>query len=767
MEIGRVMLDKKKDNLIELDIRVDKKKFSTYQEDGVFGIYEVQLINKRDMSETETTKNDDFVKKSEEFVIISGVFDKILIKNEEYLMYGNEVVHKTYGKQFKIQFINSKTDTGVRIKSFLSGIVADSISQQLIDKYGDEVLNVIAEDKVDYSDIHGMAEHRYTVMREKVIENIYMKNMIMDLHGLGITTKQMKLLAKKFGANAINVVKENPYRLCEIHGIGFTKADEVAKTLNFPMDSPFRINEATKYCLEEMELGGDCWIVKKNLINNVIALTDIDKKKIVAQFEKVPDIIILEDGRVALERTYEAEKEISSFFVKNIAQPFKLDFDMDNFIERQSEKRGIQLTEEQKSFFYKFKENRINLLVGNAGAGKSAIQAMLNDLAMECRLTPLFLAPTGKAAKVLTEYIGKEAFTIHRALKIIPGSDGVEKTYADLIVVDESSMVDIFLLKRLVESIANPNFRLILIGDDYQIPSVGVGNVLHDLIESEVVPLTRLTKVFRQAEGGLLDVVTKVRLNDKFLANGFDGEKKFGKDMILRSVSQSYMQDAVSHYYKKALNTFDKEEIIILSPTKKGNLGTVALNAIIQELVNPQNGSKNEIKHGFDTIFREGDRVINIKNQYNMPTMKEIDLSYDFDQDTPEDLVTVVNGDIGKIESIKDGKIVIDFGFAKIQYLLSGLDSFLHAYCLSVHRSQGSGFKCVIFVTDKAHTYQMNSNLLYTGMTRAKEMCVLICQSDVVNLSMNKNANLTRNTFLKDLIHDAASSQQENTQEAV
>lgn len=417
------------------------------------------------------------------------------------------------------------------------------------------------------------------------------------------------------------------------------------------------------------------------------------------------------------------------------------------------------------------REDRI-CITGNCG--KSKMQNLLKDLLRELGKTAKWCAPTGNAAKILSGYIGEKASTVHKAIGY-----GQHKEVKDLIeiledyvIIDESSMLDVFIASSILRKIKNPETRILFIGDNFQIPSVSAGNLLHDMIESGIVPLTKLDIVFRQSEGGILDISTRIRLNQKFIKDDCTERVKFGNDMIIHCVDQEWMVDGYKHYYNNFLKTHKPEEIMVLSPTKKGNLGTITINKEIQKIVNPYDINKKEIEFSEDGVLRVGDFIINIKNTYDI-------------KNTEGETTEIVNGDKGLVYDIltdwkpekksrtKDSYtygidlmvnedeedevvdlngIYIHFDLDDIQLTQQEKFQLLHAWCLTMHKAQGGNAKAVLVIADKSHKWQLSANLLYTACTRATGFAVIVCQAEVLNYAMKKVENLRRQTFLEGLL---------------
>lgn len=350
-----------------------------------------------------------------------------------------------------------------------------------------------------------------------------------------------------------------------------------------------------------------------------------------------------------------------------------------------------------------------------------------------------------KAAKILSNYVGKPASTIHRAAGIISEDDeGKYDVYEDVILIDEVSMVGSRLFGQLLYRIKGRMPRLVFVGDPEQLPSVGFGSALSDCLKSEKFAVTTLTQVFRQKEGGILDIATKTRQKEEYLDDYTRGKFEFGKDSVFYSVNSEHIEKGILFCYKKALEKYNKEEILILSPTRKGKFGTYLINKRIQDIVNPTSESKKEFSiklDGQEIIYREGDNVLNIKNKYKIKNV--------FDEE-----VDIVNGDSGIIEKIdkEKNRVIVDFEFTKIPFKYGEMKDFLHNYCITKHKSQGDSALHIIMVADKAHKYQLDKNLVYTGITRAKSFLDIISQSETINYALKRSAVLERKTFLYDFL---------------
>lgn len=351
-----------------------------------------------------------------------------------------------------------------------------------------------------------------------------------------------------------------------------------------------------------------------------------------------------------------------------------------------------------------------------------------------------------KASKVMTGYTGRQASTIHRKAGIFEDTeDGVKDITEDVVIIDEASMCDVFILSKFFKALNNPNARILFVGDDFQLPSVGVGNFLCDVINSGVIKVSRLKKVFRQADGGILNVATDTREGKCFLNDTADGRIVFGKDCVFWLVDQEYIRDGLIYNYKRVIQRFNPDDVVILSPTNKGKLGTVELNKEIQQIVNPPSPMKKEKTVGRKDnpiTFRVGDSVMNVVNTYGIETLDG-------------GVADIFNGDTGKITDINENEkvFIVEFDGIKVKIKFGNvLSQLVHSWVTTIHKSQGSQYKVAIVIADKSMTYQLNANLLYTGFSRAKEYMLVLTQAQTINRALKKIANMERRSFLQELL---------------
>lgn len=673
-----------------------------------------------------------------------------------YKMKASIVKDPKWGYQYKIiKMAQDIPSSPEQVKEFIRMLVTPLQHQAIYAVYeGQDVIQHFKDNTFDFSKVYGFGEHTYSIVRGKVLTNVELLELFNEfpmldykiLKRLQIKFPDAKLLAER--------LRENPYILTDVAGVGFKTADKIALEIGIEEESPFRIHACIRHVIREAEQNGDTYIKESKLISGSYELLKVKKVIIKGELEQVEDIVII-DERVALKGTFMTEVllglKLHELNLRGMLPGNELEFDVEDFISRMEDKYKIKLTDQQRGLFINIKKFGVNFLIGYAGTGKSQMQTLLINLLEELGLTYKLLAPTGKAAKVLSRYTKRDAYTIHKASGIGGGSGGNDDEFGgvqideDFIIVDESSMTGVWLAKTLLYKVANPNARILFIGDSFQIPSVDKGNFLYDCQESGVFPLTKLDIVFRQSEGGILDVVTKVRLGKKFIEDDFMGVKMFGENFCLISVEQDKVLDKFLQSYKKLIATYGVEGVMVVSPTKKGKLGTFAINNVIQEIVNPKidelQAEIKVIKDGNEVFYRIGDMVMNTLNTYQVMSVNG-------------DKVDIMNGDTGVIVDmdVKERSITIQFESVSVMFSSGEIDKLLHAWCLTKHKSQGSAAKAIISITDKAHTYQLNANLVYVGWTRAESFCVSIGQAKTLNAALKQYENLRRNTFLSEIL---------------
>ncbi|UGO51189.1 Dda-like helicase [Bacillus phage vB_BanS_Skywalker] len=672
----------------------------------------------------------------------------------------------TYRGSYILESIKQERPTTVEEqKNFFKMILTETQVENIFAVYeGQDVIDMIQNDTFDYSKVKGLGDKTYEKMKEKVLMNLDMSELLVFLGKHGIKYNMVSKLLKEYKNPQIVMekIEENPYVLSKVKGIGFKTCDAIAKAMGYDMKSKHRIRACIMFVINSENQNGHSWIERKQLLNKAIELLNINKSYIDEVLDTGFKHIVNIDTRYATRKVYEAEAYVAmkmSQFKTQSKKLFETDF-LDNFLDDYCERNGVELEENQRQFFHDWNENNLLLLIGGGGMGKSWLQRILLELIDLRHYKTALLAPTGKASKVMTGYTGREASTIHRKIGSFDEDEEANLSIEeDVIIVDESSMCDVSILSKLFGAITNYDTRILFVGDDFQLPSVGVGNFLYDAINSGCVKISRLKKVFRQKDGGILDVSTDVRNGKKFFDNDLEGRKVFGKDCVFHLVDQDYVFDGIVHHYSNVIKRFDPEEVVVLSPTKKGKLGTVRINKAIQEIINPASPTKKEHEFGHEdskTIFRVGDSVMNTVNMYNMTTVTSLFGTLDEMLDNEGGgTADVFNGDTGKIVAIneEDKTIIVDFEGVVIRFKFEDAKSTLiHSWAMTIHKSQGSQYKVVIVVVDKSMKYQLNANLIYTGLSRAKSFLLVLGQAEAVNHGIGKFANMERRSFLQEML---------------
>ena len=454
---------------------------------------------------------------------------------------------------------------------------------------------------------------------------------------------------------------------------------------------------------------------------------------------------------VSLKSTYETESAIAETIIDGLKNNISWDYDIEKY---RIINNDCELSDEQIKILEYICKYNICILNGSGGTGKTfSTQAIIHMLKDNNKSYELF-SPTGKAAKVLSENTNEHASTIHRGLGYMPpnnwGYNEEAKMTCDVLIIDEFSMVDLNLFKHVVDAVDFKHTKLLMIGDNAQLPSVSCGNLLHDFMQSKLIPTVTLTKVFRYGEGGLMKIATDVRQCKTYLEDVKQQCTYFGenKDYAFINVGSSVLVKNVIALYKKLLSTnYTVDDIQVLTSYKKGDFGQVEINNQLQKIANKNYGSQSYMKIG-DVVYYKDDIIIQNVNNYHAMIYYEDDF---VSEDAPKETF-IANGETGKIREITQNKVVIEFDDVLVEYDRSAMQMCGLGYCITIHKSQGSSIKVVILITPSAHTYMLNSNLIYVGLTRMKERCFHFGDVTTVNRAIKKKANLARNTSMQKLL---------------
>ena len=683
----------------------------------------------------------------------------------EYTVKAKEISDK-YGVGYEVINIKrEKPTTLAATRNFLYEILTPNQTDTLLEAYPDIVDRIMNNrlDDIDLNKTKGIKDYTFNVIKQKVIENFKLADLVEEFRGLFSLSIIKKLYDKYPSVEKIKeVIRTEPYEcLCRLSGIGFKTADGMLLALEkeskqckesgknpilfFGFDlkpSYQRAKACVDYILNENETNGNTYVKVGDLKKQFEILVPEAIANLPVILKGDNDVIFdRESLSVCKKETYETEKYIAEKIKEGLSINTKWDCDCSQF--RRLE--GFDLTLDQcKTSEYMCIYN-IVMLVGYGGAGKSSSTQAFVNLLKHYNKSFLLLAPTGRAAKVLAGFTGENAMTIHRGLGYMPPNDwsfnSEHPLPYDVVIVDEFSTVDIFLFKHLLEAIDFNRTKLLIIGDDAQIPSVGAGNVLYDLLCYKKIPTITLDKVFRYGKGGLSTVATDARTQTEYLDKNKKGMQVFGEDQsyIFMPLQQDGIVDYTVKLYKTLLTKgYSVEDIAVLSCYNVGDYGVIELNKRLQEAVNPNPDAK--IVFG-DSEFRLNDIVMNYANDYKAVLYNEEFLD---DKNT----TFIANGESGMVDKIEHNSMVSNYDGTLIYYDKGKLKNIRLAYAITTHKSQGGQFKVVILITPRSHTFMLNSNLLYVGISRAKEKCYHLGEIKTVNNALKKKENFDRKTLL-------------------
>lgn len=712
-----------------------------------------------------------FLLESGEVITVVGYLPFISV-GDTLKLNGKMVIHQDYGEQFKIDtFEKVMPENAAALEKYLaSGTIkgiGPTIARKIVEKFGEDTLTIFKFEPLRLSEIKGISKDKAYEIGEEFNEKWGVWQIVSFLEQFGIGANNSKRVYDALGVDAVEKIQENPYVLVDIvYGVNFNNIDKIAMQIGIPMDSDYRVKSGIKYALLVASYNGNTCVQKENLVTYVKGALEVDENIIennIINLDVTSEIHIVEkeDGKwIFLEPLYKAEKNIAErLCVLRDCENTKFMKNFESEIRKQKAQIDIELSEKQFEAINQINENNVCIITGGPGTGKTTIIKCAIELYKTYKKKVVLCAPTGRAAKRMSETTGEEAKTIHRLLEIGKfeedklGSIDTDVTPvdADILVVDEMSMVDIFLMNYLVKAIYLGT-KVIFVGDPNQLPSVGPGSILKDLIDSKEFATVHLDKIFRQA------AKSKIIVNAHNVNSGisFIGKKDYEEDsendfFYINESNQDKMLYQVLSLSKERLKNYGDYEffrnIQVLTPTKKGKMGTKELNQSLQEALNPKVDEIEEKYYG-TVIFREGDRVMQVKNNYDIYWEK----GSREDLRTYESSTGVFNGEIGRIAKIDsvERQIEIEFDDGKIAwYAFSELDQLEHAYAITIHKAQGSEFDVVILVVPQSSNMLLTRNLLYTGLTRAKKLLIVIGNKNLIESMINNCDTKNRNTGLK------------------
>ena len=685
-------------------------------------------------------------------------------EGENVVLNGHWSYHKEFGKQFCFDTYEKTLPKEVDgILQYLSSSTVKGVGPvtalKIVNRFGIDSFDVIENHPEWLTDIHGITMKKAAVISESFRQQTGIRGVMMfckDYMGSGEITR----VYKKLGAGAVGIIKDNPYILCESeYGISFEKVDAFAKSLDISPTSSVRILSAIKYVLSYNAAtnGHTCLPISK-LVPAVSALIEVGESIVYQMLsgfiseEKLSSYKVGDNVFIMTNEVYEAEKYIAKklFEIDSGVSIFTVG-DVAILLEKLELRFGIEYAKMQKEAIYQALCGGVMMLTGGPGTGKTtivkALMAIFDSLGMKCVLA----APTGRAAKRMSEATSAEAKTIHRMLEMERtgdlnvkfGRNAQHPLEESVVIIDEASMMDLLLAEALLRAMRR-GARLILIGDADQLPSVGAGNIFADLIASQKIRTIRLTEIFRQSEESLIITnAHKINNGETPILSVTDNDFFFVQREYERDIPGT-IASLIMQRLPKAYGISIKEQIQVITPSKKGAGGVEILNSELQSHINPPNKFKREkISHGI--VFREGDRVMQTVNNYDIEWEKNGYVG-----------TGIFNGDIGVIESINTNKseMLIRFDDKLVTYDFDALDELDLAYAITVHKSQGSEYPVVIIPLYQCPPMLMTRNLLYTAVTRAKRMVILVGRQDIPRRMVENNREVLRYTTLKEQICD-------------
>ncbi len=697
---------------------------------------------------------------------------------------GMWTVHPQYGRQFKafrVETVYPATLAGIE-KYLGSGLIrgiGPVTARRIVRKFGLDTLRIIEEEPDRLLEVLGVGPKRVAMIKAAWEEQRDIKDVMVFLQSHGVSTGLAVKIYKQYGKEAIHVLQTDPYRLArEVYGIGFLTADKIARDLGIPEDAPERIAAAIAYLLsQEADKSGHVYMPRSELLQRAQEILNVPEERILEAIET-----LREQGQIELEPVEELVNE-QGVPVRAVAEeravylvPFHraevgvahrlrrlLDAAQDNLLGSRlymfrrfdwgsafaavQQETGVRLNAEQRAAVRMALTSPVSVLTGGPGTGKTTTVQTIIRFLEAAGARYVLASPTGRAAKRLSEATGRPAQTVHRLLEVSPG-EGLKfkrneghPLETDMVIVDEASMLDVLLMNHLLKAIP-PGTHLLLVGDVDQLPSVGAGNVLRDIIRSGVIPVVTLKEIFRQPEGSYI-IINAHRINRGEMPII---DNKHARDFFFFKVDDPEVaaQLIVDLVSRRIPRRFDltPADIQVLSPMHRGPIGVGNLNTLLQDALNPPSARKPERRTG-GRVFRLGDRVMQIRNNYEKD---------------------VYNGDWGRIVrmNVEMQELWVDFGGKQVSYNFLELDELIHAYAISVHKSQGSEYPAVVVPVMTTHYVMLHRNLLYTAITRAKRLVVLVGEPRALAIAVRNARPLARYSGLAQRLREVDLQRVEN-----
>ena len=741
---------------------------------------EGQIVNIIYRNDTNSYTVADFLTTDNEEITVVGYLP-FISDGDSLKLTGNIVKHPDYGEQLKIvTFEKLMPSTPEALEKYLANGnfkgVGPATAKKIVNTFGTDTINVIKLEPQKLTSIKGITKEKALDIAEEFLKNWELWQIVGFLDKFGIGPQGAENVYKKLGEDALEQIEANPYILIDVATrVNFEKVDKIALSLGFEEDNYKRVRCGIKYGLERVAINGNSAVIYEHLVNYVENLLNVSTNTVEDAIinMRAKNEIVLEDRDddvewVYLKPFYDAEANIAEKLISlnecdNVKEIKKIDKEIDE-IQKQI---GLELSEKQVEAIKCINQNNVCVITGGPGTGKTTIIKVIIELYKKHGKKPVLCAPTGRAAKRMTEATGEDAKTLHRLLELMGSKSNENDNYStdllvtpidgDIIIVDETSMVDMFLMNYLMKAIFKGT-KLVLVGDVDQLPSVGPGNVLKDIIDSGKIETIELNQIFRQAAKSKI-IVNAHRVNE---GKGFLEANKTNIEVEEEDVDllddffyinendQEKVVDTIISLCSGRLKNYGDFDFLnniqIISPTKKGLTGTKELNKILQEKINAKDEEKNERQFG-EIIFRENDRVMQTKNNYNMIWEKESKSNFKIELGNG-----VFNGELGIIEKINTLEKTVTVRFddgKKSVYESTDLEQLEHAYAITVHKAQGSEFDVVILPILKLAPMLQTRNLIYTAITRAKKLIIVIGSKSTVEFMIKNNNTKNRNTGLR------------------
>ena len=682
---------------------------------------------------------------------------------------GRMINHPRFGEQFQADTLEIvlENDEKALLKFLSSGIIkgiGEKKARQIVDMFGADAIDILENDPMKLTAISGIGRKTALNASNAFREQKDVSRIIMELSRYGISANFSKKLYSQYGSRTIETIQQNPYALIdEVYGIGFKKADEIAMNVGVDALSPYRITSAITYFMQQTYMSGDTFVYLEQLVDGVSKLIESDTDIIEENLST-----LLLSGEIIMEKEDETEKEryyldylYNAEFnsAVNLGRILRTEspedwINFDFYLKRFENEEGITLNDEQRDAVKRAVLSKASIITGGPGTGKTTIINAVLYILESLGKTFLLAAPTGRAAKRMSEAAGEEAKTIHRLLEyeyspdgtvhIVFGKNEDNRLDADFIIIDEMSMVDITLFDSLMKAVKDTT-SLVFVGDADQLPSVGPGNVLGDLIESEVMPVSRLKHIYRQNENSLIKT-NAARINEGKLPEINNSEESdfFFINIITQEKIRQRIVRIIENRKNSPLKDFDMmNDFQIICPLKRGSAGVFELNRITQELLNPKSRFKNEFRFG-QTVFREGDKVMQLKNNYDIEWENRVSHEYG---------KGLFNGDIGIIQRIDPLETFTEILFddeKTVKYPKELIQEITLSYAITIHKSQGNEFRAVIIPVYHGYPAFMTRNLLYTALTRAKELAIIVGEPQVMKFMIGNTRTERRKTSLSE-----------------